>query len=198
MDDAWLLSYRIDRTDRISAVNDAWVAFALANNGRHLLPDVVLGRHLWDMVGDLRTRDVYEALLRRVRETAQPLRLLFRCDSPTLRRLLGMQIIALPDGEVEFATSVVRDEPRVPMPLLDARSPRSADHLTICGWCMRAPVEDGTWLELEDAVPRLNLFGVWPLPRLHHEMCPSCHETVMRALAAPITDGEALQIGAIP
>ena len=197
MDDAWLLSYRIDRTDRISAVNDAWVAFALANNGRHLLPEVVLGRRLWDMVGDLRTRDVYEAFLRRVRETAEPLRLLFRCDSPTLRRLLGMQIIALPDGEVEFATSVVRDEPRVPLALLDAQVPRSGDKLVICGWCMRAPVEDGSWVELEDAIPRLNLFAVWPLPQLHHEMCPTCHETVVRGLST-LAEGEPLLIGAIP
>ena len=45
----------------------------------------------------------------------------------------------------------------------------------MCAWCKKADV--GGWVEVEEAVRRLQLFDQARLPRITHGVCPACKET---------------------
>jgi hypothetical protein len=194
----WIVSYTIDRDDRIHSVSDAWVAFALANNGEHLLPPAILGRELWQMVSDLTTRHVYQVLLRNVRAGTGAVGFQFRCDSPAERRLLSMHMTLRSDDQVEFETALVRDQPRVPLPMLDPSVPRSGELLRICAWCMRVPVSEGRWAELEDAIREMRLFERPMPPPLTHGMCPRCHDNVMGLFDSGPGNSAPVVFGSLP
>lgn len=199
MDDTWVVTYCIDRLDRICSVNDAWVAFALANGGRQLLPSHIIGRSLWGMITDLTTSQVYRELARRVRAGSGPRRFYFRCDAPGQRRLLSMRMTLQPGDQLQFETAPVRDQPRVPVQLLDPAGPRAEAFVDICSWCMRLPVANGTWLELEDAIQELHLFVQSPPPGLTHVICPDCHDSMKRAIERPEAPGSlSVVLGDLP
>lgn len=180
-------------------MNDAWSHFARANDGEHLVPPGILGQSLWTSIADQTTRQLYAALLQRLRNGTGPVRFRFRCDGPTQRRLLEMRLAATVAGEVEFHTRLVASQAREDVSLLDAEAPRSDALLTICGWCMRIPIPADQWLEVESAIPELGLFEEWPLPMLSHGMCPRCYDTMLASLDDPdrARSGE-ITLGALP
>jgi hypothetical protein len=193
------VAYRIDSADRIATVSDGWVSFAQANSGERLLPPGILGTSLWPWIVDPTTRQVYRNLLSRVRKGAGIVRFQFRCDAPDQRRLLKMQIAAAAGDEVDFQTSLLRNQPRAEVGLMDPATIRSDALLTICGWCMRVPVGTGAWLEIEDAIPALRLFEASALPQLSHGMCPVCYDTMMTTLDDPeISASGQVTVGALP
>ncbi|MEO8257680.1 MAG: hypothetical protein ABI868_10095 [Acidobacteriota bacterium] len=79
------VAYTLDASDTIIAVNDAWIAFAAANDGVPLLPPAILGRSLWDFIADHTTILLYRRLFERVRAGVGPVRVTFRCDAPARR-----------------------------------------------------------------------------------------------------------------
>jgi hypothetical protein len=91
------LLYELNAEDEISSVNEEWFRFALANDGMPLRPSQVLGRPLWDFIGDMETQHIYRLLHRRVRADGAPVRLRFRCDAPNRRRYLELGITAGPE-----------------------------------------------------------------------------------------------------
>jgi hypothetical protein len=52
----------------------------------------------------------------------------------------------------------------------------------MCGWCKRV-YADAKWVEIEEAIERLDLFGISKPPDTTHGICPSCKESVSQALA---------------
>ena len=179
------VSYRIDAADRILTVDDGWVSFAEGNDGDQLLPPGILGSLLWPWIADSTTSQLYRDLIRRVRNGRGPVRFRFRCDAPDERRLLQMQITSANGGEVQFETNLLVSQPRPPVALLDSTAARSREPLTICGWCMRIPDAFGTWLEIEMAIVRLELFEGRALPMLSHGMCPTCCDAMLTVVADP-------------
>ena len=178
--------YRIDASDRIVAVNDAWTAFALANDGEHLLQPDIIGKNLWDMISDPTTRDLYETMVIRVRQGKGIFRFTFRCDSPEMRRLLQMEIAALKDHGVRFRVTPLSVQAREPVRLISTGLTRSNALMQICGWCKRLPAPDGTWIEIEEAAQTLNIFHGSPMPTLTHGICPVCHESINELLDDPM------------
>jgi hypothetical protein len=177
------ISYRVDAADRIEAVSESWSVFARENWGEALLPPSILGRSLWDSISDPTTREIYAALLARVRGGRGPVHFQFRCDSPAIRRLLDMRITRLPDGAVEFSTTPVSLEPRTPVAVLDPLARRSAAFLVSCAWCARLRVTEGEWVEVEEAMRILDPFEQQVMPRLSHGMCPDCFAAMTRRVA---------------
>lgn len=174
------VTYRIDRRDVLTAVNDAWAPFARSNEAPQLTD--VLGQSLWDHVSDDTTRQVYRDLLVRVRN-GHEVAFAYRCDAPALRRFMRMTMRQAPDSGVEFESVVERTEPRPPSPLIDGpgTGPRSSGVLVrVCSWCRRVHVRE-TWQEVEVAVERLGLFAGGPAPSLTHGMCEDCYARVMSA-----------------
>jgi hypothetical protein len=77
----------------------------------------------------------------------------------------------------------LRLETREPVALLDSGlAERSGDVLMVCSWCKA--VEAGhVWVEVEQAVERLDLFAPEALPPISHGICPDCSERMTRGRA---------------
>jgi len=176
------LEYHVDAHDRISAVNEAWLSFAEANEGTALLPPEILGRSLWDFMGDLETQHIYQALHERVRTLNVPVQLCFRCDGPESRRLLELNIVAEEDQQLIYRVRTLAEDFRPAVPLLDPRRPRSETFVTICAWCKRVATGPRQWLEVEAAAAALPFFAESRPPQLTHGICEGCSERVQELL----------------
>lgn len=159
------LLYQLTSGDEISAVNGAWISSA---------PSQMLGRPLWDFIADKETRHIYRLLHHRVRTTGAPVRIMFRCDTPSLRRLLELEISAGAAQGLTYRVRSVEEQTRAPAPLLDPRLPRGEAFVTICSWCKRVAAPPLGWLEVEQAVAELSLFAEPKLPQLTHGVCEEC------------------------
>src|SRR4051812_45019373 len=73
--------YRIDRTDRIIYVDEAWNEFARQNGAEGLLSRA-LGKNLWDFVSGRELTQLYLEWFGRIRASGISSRLNFRCDAP--------------------------------------------------------------------------------------------------------------------
>jgi len=172
------LIYRVDGHSRLSSVNRAWDAFALANGAPQLTGEAVVGRAITDFISGSETKHLYQLLIRRAQREGGPVAFRFRCDAPDLVRSMQMRVEAVAGGEVEFCSEVVATRPRAPIAVLraDAAHDTSA-FLRLCSWCNRGEVE-GRWLEIERVVRALDLFGARTLPALTHGVCDDCHRQV--------------------
>ena len=175
------MSYRVDAENRISWVSEEWWPFAQANAGLKLRPEQVVGTNLLDHISDSSSRELYETLLRRIRQTEQSVLLDIRCDSPELRRFLVLSISSLMDGSVTFLSRTVRMEPRPAQPLLQAGAGHSRRRVRMCGWCKRVAV-GSEWVEVEEAAPHLPVTASGQWPEISHGICPPCQQRVLRQL----------------
>lgn len=176
--------YSLDKADRIIEVNDAWTWFAEANDGPELIPPAILGRSVWDFISDPTTVQIYRLLFQRVRAGAGPVTFPLRCDSPSARRFLEMTIADSAGKALEIVVRTLQVEPRPVVTLLNRYAVRSDVVIRMCAWCMRLPDIEGAWLEVEDALPRLGLFGSSFVPLISHGMCDGCRAAVLAALDA--------------
>ena len=167
------LVYRIDAEDRITYVNAAWCAFAQANQGEAVMPAHVLGSSLLASVDDQTVRELYAAMIKRAR-TGSPVRFKYRCDAPDRRRTFEMNICQLPGGEVEFVSTLLHEEVRPSVALLQAAVPRDSRLLRVCSWCQKVALPDYSWVPVETAVERLHLLEAETFPRLTHGICEPC------------------------
>jgi hypothetical protein len=170
--------YSIDSADTITSVNSAWLRFAQENDTPELTADFVIGKPLWDFIAGGEVRHLYQLVLERVRANDTPVILPFRCDSPGIRRHMRLVISPLHEGNVQLDAVLVSEERRPSLALLDPQAPRSDQVLTLCSWCKRARVARSEWVEPEDAIVRLDLFGPPSLPQLSHGICDQCVNTV--------------------
>lgn len=167
------LVHRIDGDDGIRYVDDALVAFALANGASKLTREGVLGHSLFDFIGGSEASHITALLLARVR-TGVALDVPVRCDSPTTRRFIALSMKPLNPTGIEFRSHIVRAETRDPVDLLDDSIERSDVFVRICSWCKRVFVDGQGWVEIEIAVVSLGLFESAPLPQLTHGICEDC------------------------
>ena len=175
-----ILTYRVDITDTIVSVGDNWHVFADANAwGGDLRPEDVVGRKLWEFIQDYETRHLYQELFRRARSGTRSRPIPFRCDSPSERRFLELLIEALPDGLIEITSTILRTEPRSPVRLLAADTPRSMDLLSMCSMCKKIEVSPEQWVDIEEGVAQLRLFEAEEMPRLTHGLCRPCYQAVI-------------------
>jgi hypothetical protein len=172
--------HRIDADGRISFVNDDWLAFA-ADNGYRTSRANELGRLLESVIGDDETRHIYALLIERARACDQPVRFDYRCDAPDRRRWMQMSMRHLAaSDEIEFASELWREEPRPPVALIrPPQAPVSSNRLlSMCSWC-KSVLAERAWVEIEQAVIALGLFGVEAAPRISHGICPDCKHRLL-------------------
>lgn len=181
MTDRGDIIYRVNDQDEIALVNEEWDRFAAANVGERFASAQVLQRSLWDFIIDPTTRELYRQVLKQIRQ-GRSLRFTFRCDSPTCRRLLEMHIAREEDGTVEFRTRTLSEVDRQSPILLESDIARSDELLRMCGWCKKVFVGDA-WVEVEEAVVRLQLFEHTLLPSMTHGICEPCYQEMIETLA---------------
>lgn len=175
--------YRVDGLDRVVSVGGPWDAFARENDGDAVVARHIIGRHLFDFVTDPTTQHLYRKMLARAR-AGRDLNFTYRCDSPGVRRLMEMQMrLVNDDGSVEFSSTPLHEQPRVPVDLPQADGAADAPETLqrACGWCNRFEV-DGEWLEIEEAAARLRLLERTSPPTVTHGMCEECASRMLAEL----------------
>lgn len=176
------IQYRIDQADRIRFVNEAWLQFAGHNGGKHLDRDSIIGKSLWTFVEGDDLRQVYGLIFKTVRSRHESAVFRFRCDSPVCRRYFLLTISPLQEEALILSTHLLREAPRPPVLFLDPEVQRGEQFLTICSWCLKARLSTQGWLELEDAIQRLDLLGGREIPRVTHGLCLDCHRNIEHEL----------------
>lgn len=174
--------YRVDAGNRIIAVNDAWDRFAEANDGHHLLGAAVVGMPLFNYITDPTTRLLYTTMLDRVRGRRMPLLIHFRCDAPSVRREMTLEMRAEADSAVEFVVQTQREDTREAVSLLDANASRDGRIVRMCGWCKRVQLPSHVWIEVEEAIGPLEIFAAATVPMLSHGICERCEADALVTL----------------
>lgn len=176
------IQYRIDRADRIQFLNEAWLKFACQNDGAHLSRAHVIGKSLWEFVDGEEVRGLYGQIFKMVRMKQRAGLFRFRCDSPVCRRYFLLTVSPLQEEALMLSTHTIGETPRKTVPLLDSELEKGGTWLRVCSWCMKACLSTKEWVELEEAVDRLDLLGGNPVPHLTHGICPDCQITVEQEL----------------
>jgi hypothetical protein len=177
------MRYRLDSADRLSEVDEEWRTFALENDAPSLTPEAVLGRSLCSFISDATIAHLWQELLVRVRAGGL-LDLRVRCDSPSWTRLIRICASAEPDRGIGFTTTVLRMAHRAPVPVPPARF--SAGTLTLCSWCQRLHMPSTEWVDLEQGIVRLDLFGSVPPGLISHGICPDCYTRALEEFPTQI------------
>jgi hypothetical protein len=175
-------SYSIDSDDKITAIDEAWLAFARSNCAPELERGQVIGESLWRYIADLETRYLYGVVLERVREHEAPIMLPFRCDSADRRRFMRLVVSPLKQGSIQIDSVLEREEKREAVRLLENNAGRSQDFIVMCSWCKQVQVSQDNWLEVEDAVVHMELFASEELPGITHGICRPCDLELSRIL----------------
>ena len=168
--------YLIDVEDNITYVNDKkWDEFYQENSFSHnCLSSNIVKQSLWGFIDDFETRHLYEDILKTVRKCKKEIKLPFRCDSASERRLLELTIRPYKEEQIEFVSKIIKIEKREYVSLLDEEREKSEEFLKICSMCKKIKVDDNTWYEVEEAIKKLELFEKINLPKLSHGLCPFC------------------------
>lgn len=174
--------YHVDQHDRVVYCDAAWLRFAEANEAPELDAPAVLGRPLWDFIATAESQTLYQLLVAKVRAEHRPVTVSFRCDAPTCRRTMQLRIAPLANDHLAFTSTLVEEEPRPYVALLDPAVPRSEAYLKLCSWCKQVLVAGKGWLEVEDAAEVLQLFHQPRLPQISHAICELCYAGVMAVL----------------
>jgi hypothetical protein len=173
--------YAVDASDTIVSVSPLWLAFARENGAPELSEQAMIGRSLWDFIEGAETTRLYQAIFQRVRSTVPRVIVPFRCDSPTLRRQMRLEIHRGPENSIRLDGVLERVELTPQLNLLDPGFPRSDDLLTMCSCCKRAIIEPVGWLEIDQAAARLHLLERDRAPRIRQTICPDCRATAYAA-----------------
>jgi hypothetical protein len=167
-------AYSIDAKDRVVALSDAWLEFARENRASELTRERVIGQPLWSFVSGRETRRLYEDVFVRARSRRESIELPFRCDSPDRFRFMRL-LVSPGSGEgIECVGVLIREQQRPFFPILDRAFPRTSVSLPMCSLCKRIYAFRTRWLELEDAIRELDLFGQKELPRIDYVVCDGC------------------------
>lgn len=178
--------YTVDAHDRIVAVNDAFIAFAVENDAPGL-PATVLGTSLWRHFGDPTSRTLWQLLFRRARATGQSVRVPARCDAPAMTRVMELEAVPASDGGLELRSRIVAQRPRPAVALLDVTLARSRRLVRMCGWCKAIEVERA-WLPPERALADAPILCQVPVPAITHGICGACEQAVLAQLDAADAD----------
>jgi hypothetical protein len=175
--------YRVDASDSIQFLSPEWLAFARENGAPHLDEASLLGRPIWQFIAGDEVKELYAVMFGKVRSKKGPIRIPFRCDSPGLRRFMDLEMLTLPGDGVELTGRLIRKEVRDPVSLLDSSARRARHQLRLCSWCKRILESEKAWIEVEEAVRRMDLLGARELPDIKHTICPACKGMVEKKIS---------------
>jgi hypothetical protein len=173
-EDHRLFIYRIDLEDRVSYVNDEWIAFGIENGLTELSEKEIVGRPLWDFIADVSVKHLYKNLFEIVRAKKSKPKIPYRCDSPDCRRFMQMELVTLPDGGIQLLNRILKEEVRSPVSISEQSEGRSGEFLAVCSVCKKVRLREETWYEIEDATAILGITNLGPYPQLSHTLCGGC------------------------
>ena len=131
-------NYTIDKTDQIIQLGTNWDCFAKDNQAEdNCQSELVLNKSLWDFIKGRETKYFYESILKRLREIKKPITICHRCDSPSKRRFMGLDILPKNSDEIYFNSYVLGLEDREPVKLLSRDKNRSQEYVRMCSNCKK-------------------------------------------------------------
>lgn len=173
--------YEIDVEDRIVAASDSWDEFALENEGAHLVFANVKGDLIWDHISDAETADLYRRIFSAARR-GKPVRFFLRCDSPSVRRMLSVNVAQNEVGDLRISTMQFRADKREPYGLRSSASDSEGIDLPVCSWCEKVKVSENDWQEVEGAAEILQRDGTPVECRVSYTVCPACRQQIERQI----------------
>jgi hypothetical protein len=185
-----VVEYWIDADDIVFCSGDGWVDFARENDAPELV-DLEPGRTLWSHFDGDEVRDLWRALVARVRGQLTAATVPLRCDAPDARRWFEMTITPGDDGTVRFRSALLLEEPRPALSVLDVQTERdsAAPAISVCSWCGQAHDASG-WVGIEELVRGRRLLEETLVPSISHGICPSCRELMSAELLVPTANRE--------
>lgn len=184
--------YSIDALNRIVFANAAWLGFMRGEPGTsnahrdELTIQSVIGRPIWEFVEGTQVRQLWEVLYQRVRAVGAPVFVAMRCDTPSLRRVIDLELHPLSDRSIQHVYECVWSEARPAVALLDPAYPRDDRSLLSCAWCSRIQVRIGAWEEIEDAQLALQILAMQTLPSVRKGVCSPCKQSVLKTFPARV------------
>ncbi|NRA68179.1 MAG: prolyl oligopeptidase family serine peptidase [Pseudobacteriovorax sp.] len=190
------MRYLIDSKDRLVSLNEEWVAFATTNSGQGVAAESdVIGRRIWDFFSSEELKSVYRWIFQKVRKTEQPFSLPFRCDSPSMRRMMSLEVEHQGNGYLAITTRLDQSISRSPLSLLDVNASRTAESIDICSMCRRVNLGHNHWVEAEDIIHLPEISRTGRFPSFNERVCHDCSSQVedlpyMVSLSGNVDKGE--------
>ncbi len=153
--------YLINSENLIVELNQEWDEFASENNGGDLSCTEVIGRPLMDFVSGKSTKQYWENIFNKARSDNQATTLEYRCDSPSVKRWMRMEILPLVDGNLRISNDTLSTKER-PYPIHFERMSQRGKHTFIrCSLCNKLKIKD-IWIEPDEfaAKHRISTFAV--------------------------------------
>lgn len=182
----------VDSEYRLLWVGGEWDEFALQNAAQQSLANHVLSTSLMSHIAGDETRQLTAKLIETVLRTKRPLRLEYRCDSPSLARSYLLTIQPMKD-ERALMVHDLKDAWHFSPPLnIWHYDPNARD--CKCSFCGNVRLDGGPhWTSCDDIGERHPTHVVY-------EVCHSCREAVAEAIArvlageevVPVVDGESI------
>ncbi|HEY9016956.1 hypothetical protein [Thiomicrospira sp.] len=168
------LTMQLDADNRIVYVSSNWEEIAEQGQARQSLAEAkVLNQPFSQYVADQATRLYYENCLTLCRLKKKTLTRAYRCDSPTHKRFMEMQLTPLENGWVEMKHFLVRSEPfkfAVNLHDVSHQQPNQSYQFTRCSLCNRLKDQASDDWKTPESLGEL---GKQPL-NVIHTICPQC------------------------
>jgi len=195
------VAYLVDPPGRILAVGRRrWTEFATCNGAPDLAPEKVVGRSLFEMVGEVEVIRTCRKAHEVVSSGRRPLVSFdYRCDSPETERHMRLAVTPVgASGRIDavlYQSQTMTEIPRPPMPLFSIVQRFSGNMddsrmVTLCSYC-----HDVAWPIGADAGRR-----EWISPEIYyqrgghsdvvvsHGICPDCYQSLSDAMGEPLED----------
>ena len=176
-------SYTLDKNDIIIDLSENWNSFAEENYGANKCkPEFLINKPLWEFIKGEEVEFFYKTIFKSLRKNLIPLTIPHRCDSPSKRRFMELELIPDISGRILLKSSILKVEEREPNKFLETEINRSNEFVSMCSMCKKIVMSEGKWVEIEEYVVSTNLFEKEKLPKITHGICPMCYEITMKAL----------------
>ncbi|HEY4366849.1 MAG TPA: hypothetical protein VGN07_06400 [Steroidobacteraceae bacterium] len=178
--------YTIDDLDRVVGANAAWIEFISHETRAAITAQSVIGRSVWDFVSATQVRQLWAVLYERVRAVGAPVFVPMRMDTPSLRRLIDLELHPIGERSIQHVCECVWTEARPAVALLDPAYPRDERTLLSCAWCNRIQVRIGAWEEIEEAQMTLHIEATATLPSVKTGVCTTCKQSLLKTFPARV------------
>ncbi|BBP44143.1 hypothetical protein [Thiosulfativibrio zosterae] len=172
-----LVEMVLDANNMIIEVSDSWDASAKAGNAdSRLSASAVIGQSIDHFISGDSSVMYLDSALKLCRLKKQTLFKPYRCDSPTHKRFMEMELQPLANGQVKISHYLIREEAfGSPLYLKDVTRTSSAKEVVVrCSMCnqLKKPGTD-TWLPPEEFQASQDA----PL-NVIHSVCPACQVAI--------------------
>jgi hypothetical protein len=183
----------VDTEYRLLWVGGEWDEFALQNAAQQSLANNVLSTSLMSHIAGEESRKLTAKLIDTVLRTKRPLRLEYRCDSPSIARLFLLTIQPMKDDRALMVHDL-KDAWHFSPPLNMWHYDSNARDCK-CSFCGDIRFDsEAAWTSCDD-------IGDRHPTHVYYEACPSCREAVSDAVEQVMQGGAVsaeLDDGAIP